>query len=1195
MSDHFGNIPIQPPESSQPDHKPPKKAARVKVTRKRTSRIPAVKTAKRKGRSSIRPSGWIIAAVAIVLCFAFYCYLGFFGVPYYVTNILPKRFHDNTGMVLKPAAVSFNPFTFRFATGPVAIFLKPEKPILSLHSLVAEIAPAGIFRLNMVCNAVAINELDLNITRELNGSYNFLPILGVDRGNNLSELLDLSNFPLSFSLNNISITDSRIIFNDLPTGKTHTVEKIQLELPSFSNIPLQKEQYLRPHFSAVVNGSPVELTGQAGLAEKGGKYQATKLSMDIHDLDLTLYSNYLPFNLPVEVKKGKANGAVNLSFDPQTANSDKLSIGFHLQLSGTELFREKGSISIDVPNARLNGNLQPISRIVHFTEIAMKEPSVETLGNPVPENDKQSGKQNEQTSPGDTPGNSQVGAAPYKLIIDQLLVDNGIVRFMPEKKGQKPISIWKSIQISLKDYGSTPVKPAGQNSGSFSLSGEKEGTPSFFSWQGTVSSTHSLTGPLKLQKMDGNALLSGVDAAHPFDIKGVADLEGQLTLSFNTEQLSNVNYKLDKAELTIDDFSLMDNKETVLAAPAAKFAPLSVVNKVINLGNAQFQQASAQFTYGRIPGFFTAFNSNTYKLQGIDFAGGVTCTAPKTSKPLLAFTNVSLKANKLDKSRNTSDNFSLSGQTESGGILKAKGSVALAPFSLSVNTGFRELPAKNIFRLFSTSSLLTDIIGNLSGKGDFKLPEEDFAGELQLTDFANKPPKEATFTWQKAIFQDVHYTAKPFHLGISSINIDQALFSWEITKTDNGPMAYLSQIFHKYLPFAIEQHSGKAQASSSIDLREISVNNFKIHIHDHRLVPDWQAEATGITGNIQDIQPANGKSTFSFTGKLDETPFTIDGTTDPFSGKNNGKFQFSLENYPLAFFQKQLEPKTDIDTSSGEFRLTLDCAWQDQQYVRSGTVTFTDVKPVDATSDSALPLALLTGVDNTFQLRFDFTETEPVAKTSLFDEILTSFQTQVVKAAVSPLLLATGDFTDLIGNEYVEFRPGQFILTDKGREVLIRYGALLQAHPRVGLVLSGGIDPKVDREAMHRQLTAIEQQRVEEENKRLFAIWQEKKNLYEKNLAEKQKQSKSAGKIMEQDIPPDVLTGFTPIRPEPIVVNKAMLLELAKKRLSIITEYFTTQLAIPPERISVVTPEDLPGTSENATNGVSIALKAISQ
>ncbi len=47
--------------------------------------------------------------------------------------------------------------------------------------------------------------------------------------------------------------------------KTHHVKDIELALPAISNFPYQSDTYIHPRFSAVVNGSPVKLTGEATL------------------------------------------------------------------------------------------------------------------------------------------------------------------------------------------------------------------------------------------------------------------------------------------------------------------------------------------------------------------------------------------------------------------------------------------------------------------------------------------------------------------------------------------------------------------------------------------------------------------------------------------------------------------------------------------------------------------------------------------------------------------------------------------------------------------------------------------------------------------------------------------------------------------------------------------------------------------
>ncbi|MGB3222020.1 MAG: DUF748 domain-containing protein, partial [Desulforhopalus sp.] len=998
MSDHFGNIPIEPPESSPPDKKPQKQTPPETIPAKPKSRRSTIKLSKTKRlktkRSSAKRStavttwGWI--AAALVIGFVVYCLVGFLGVPYYVTKIFPDHFQERTGMMLKPTTVTFNPFTFRFQAEDLRVLSESGAPIMSVNSLFADVAPSSFLRLDLICDTVTIKELDLKITREMDGSYNFQQIFGAKKDSTPAEILDISDLPFSFSLNNISISNSKIVFNDRPAKKIHTVENIKLDLPNFSNIPLQKDQYLRPHFSAIVNGSPVELTGQASMGESDNQDQTTRLSMEIHDLNLTLYSGYLPFSLPMEFHKGIANGKVDLSFNPLSESGDKLSIDFKLQISDVELTKAKGILTLAAPTTELEGKLQPVSRTVHLTNLAVTKPVISSFGKSLLRNIKEPQKKTAQETPPDSSeshaSSASTEAAPYHLVIDQLLVDNGTMLLFSEKTNQKPTSTWSAIQLSIKDYRSAQGNGKSQERGTFRLSGEKDGTSTDFSWKGSFSSTDSVTGALILQKIDSNELLNIIGSEHPFKFKGVADLKAQLIFSTNKDQAAPLTYKLHDANLIVENFSLIDEvdkdkEESILAAPVVKFTGMSYSgDKSIDFGNVQFKKATAHFTYGRIPKFFKEFDAQKYKINGIDFEGETTFNSPKKSGGSLVFTNVSLKTSELGSSKQASNNLIVTAGTETGGIFNAQGSVALSPFSVNAKTGFRELPAVDVFKFFTTSSLLNEINGNLSGKGQIKLPSKSYEGELQLTDFSNQKPKgktkESTFSWQKAVFQDVTYTANPFHVGLTSAVIDQVDYSWTITANDTEPMARLARFFQKYLPAANQPSTAKPKTGNSTGIKEISFTNGKIQIQDQRLTPHWEGEMVDFKGKIEDIQSStSSESVFSFTGRLDDTPFLMEGSVDLFSETNNGTFRFSLENYPIASFHKQLAPKTDIDTSSGEFKATVDYTWQNQQFVRAGNFIFIDVSPVDTTADSALPLALLKGDDNTFSLPVEFSST----------------------------------------------------------------------------------------------------------------------------------------------------------------------------------------------------------------------------
>jgi hypothetical protein len=144
-------------------------------------------------------------------------------------------------------------------------------------------------------------------------------------------------------------------------------------------------------------------------------------------------------------------------------------------------------------------------------------------------------------------------------------------------------------------------------------------------------------------------------------------------------------------------------------------------------------------------------------------------------------------------------------------------------------------------------------------------------------------------------------------------------------------------------------------------------------------------------------------------------------------------------------------------------------------------------------------------------------------------------------------------------------------------------------------VLSGGIAPNIDIPAMQQRLTALEQQRVDKENEKLFKIWQEKKALYQQNLSELEKQVGPGGEIVEQDIPADILAGFTPLRPVPVVVDQSMLLELGRKRIDILYQYLTGGLNLPAGRITAEKPDSSADLEDSRTVGVSITLKVFSQ
>ena len=1188
MPDRFGKITIDPTVPATP----------VVEEVKKPSPMPPSQTPKVKKRPPSRKrKGAFLWLVTVLVIFGLYNALGFLGVPYFLNSTLSNNFNNKSGMIFDPGHISFNPLTFRFATDNARIVTETGIPLLTLQSLSADLAPFSLLRLDLVCNTVTLSELSLSLTREQDGSYNFAKLLSQNEEGGPSEILNFSDLPFLFSLNNITIKNGKILFLDRPTGKTHNIENIQVDLPTFSNLPFQANQYLRPSFSAMINGSPVELTGEAHMGDTAGL--ATTLTCNLHALDLPIYAEYLPFNLPLLFTAGKADGKINLLFDPASQQEDKLSIDFELQLSNSELQTADETVFITAPATEVKGILKPIAKTVVFSTLSTKEPIVQSVGNSLLLSVDTLFKNEKKAPPTGTAVTPTVAATPFSLAIDDLLVKDGTFHLWKEKGAKQPEATWNGLQLSVKGYSSPESPESKKNSGSFSLSGTKAGSASTFTWQGDLVSLENLSGTVSLNNLDFKEFLFSIGADQGLGVKGLAAIKGQLTLSFPQDSGSAIGYKLADADLMVQDFQLLDDKMVIISAPILKTTSLATAYKTIQFGNVSVQNGSVFLPITHIPNILKQFTVGRYLLQEIDFTGQMTLISDEKGKQKTTYSGISLKAKDLASPEKAKDNFLLSAKTATGGVIEGNGDVRISPFSLTINTEFNGLAATEVFPIITHSSLLNSLTGILAGKGSLSLPKKSFTGELQLSKASLRRSTDSIFSWNDMMLQGVNYTSEPFHLGIAATLINQPQFSWQIRESDSGPMQQLASFFQQHIPAVEnEKQSGEKtkNAISPVDIQDIQFNGGNILIQDNRLKPKWKGDISEFSGNIKGIRlgGSDTNSEFSFTGKLQDAPLTISGEMDIFAKEKNGKFHLTLDSYPLASFHEQLGPLTDVNSKSGFFDLQLDCTAKDGQFQNSGSLVFSGVKAVSEKSESALTLALITGADDKFRIDFDFPRTPPLGKTIFLEEILTFFQTKVVKASVSPLLLASGDFSDLIGNEFAEFEPGQFTLTEKGKEVLARYASLLTSHPQLGLELAGDINREVDTPAMKEQLEGLERKRVEGENQKRFAAWQQEKALFDQKVAEQQKKQAAKGKITENTIPPAVLKDYIPMQPKQMIVDDVMLLDLAKKRSQSLQQYLTEQLAVQPGRLAISQLKKIANAQPGqAISGVKITLTAI--
>ncbi len=176
-------------------------------------------------------------------------------VPYLTTTLLPAKMAAALNRSVTIARAEFNPLTctltlHHLIVGPDLSTPKdPVDPLLSAGSISISFAPNRLLDGEFAYNLGA-EHFFLHLIRQKDGGYNL--------GQALNNLLPtMPALPLRFFCNAVTVSNSRLVFDDDQTGKTHLVEEISLTIPPGQRNPLTLQ--------ALINGAPITFPAATNL------------------------------------------------------------------------------------------------------------------------------------------------------------------------------------------------------------------------------------------------------------------------------------------------------------------------------------------------------------------------------------------------------------------------------------------------------------------------------------------------------------------------------------------------------------------------------------------------------------------------------------------------------------------------------------------------------------------------------------------------------------------------------------------------------------------------------------------------------------------------------------------------------------------------------------------------------------------
>ena len=356
---------------------------------------------------------WKILVGIVLFLIVAYPIVGFLVIPPIARSVAVKQASKATGREVAIEKIRLNPYLLTLAVEGFSMREADGKETFaSVGLLRVDLGWASLFCLAPVVQEVRVERPFVRVERESDGSFNFSTIGPMEKpavtseasptthslAVSSTEVLDgsadhvddvastsqtarklnlripvLSTGPLSVS--NIQILDGSADYVDDVVSTSHTVRKLNLRIPVLSNMGEQAvRRFTEPHFSARVDGKPLELEGKT---KPFANSLETTVEFGVEGLDLPEYYAYVPPVADVDLTSGALDLKVRVSYLQHRDGRADLGVSGRLAVRGIEvldgerhpLFR-LGALEVDLLRSSLLGGN------IHVGRVAIRSPHI---------------------------------------------------------------------------------------------------------------------------------------------------------------------------------------------------------------------------------------------------------------------------------------------------------------------------------------------------------------------------------------------------------------------------------------------------------------------------------------------------------------------------------------------------------------------------------------------------------------------------------------------------------------------------------------------------------------------------------------------------------------------------------------------------------------------------------------------------
>ena len=1019
-----------------------------------------------------------------------------------IAGDLSQKLHRNVSI----EQIRINPYAM---TATVRGFVMNERQskatALSFDELYINLQLQSLIRLAPVIKELRLSKPYINVARNEDYKYNF------------QDLIDefTSGAPggptPQFALNNIQVTDGRIDFDDRPEKTKHSISSIRLGIPFISSLPSYTDIFVRPSFSANVNGAPVQLGGQAK------PFDATHdsvIELDIDNLKISKYLEYSPIELNFNVRSGELNGKIKAAFRTAKDKPSLFDIGGTLGLRNLAV-EQNGGVPV-LKLARLDVLIDTISVFANRATVK----SIKADGIELRLTRHRDGSMNiaHLVSMPDKPisNEQKKESKPYFYEIADVLVDSGTLYFEDQTSERSFKTRLDNLHLAVKGLTTEAEKQA-----DVEVSFETDAKERFRHAGKLTLSPFAAQGKLDIENLRPGGLGPYYQNASALDIKeGFIDVSAGYSLQSSGDRsdlkLNNIEANLRSLRLelpgqpeplwripslVIKDGSIDVNSKTVLIGAIEATGGSGYIQREKD-GTLNYARVVRPQLADPVPMEPAKTEQTDWKIEakqiGLD-KFQINVDDRSAASPIkFIFSDVFGRIDNFSNVKNQPGKVRLRTRINKTGLLRVNGTAGTNPISAKLAVEGRDIDLLPLQPYFGDQVNFSLTGGRVSTKGTLSYESvgsaparANYQGGVELNDVATieKSDNQDLFKWKVLGLDQLQFTSEPLQLKIGQVNL--ADFYSRVIIGPDGKVNLQNLARNKEespkqtqqaalpQPVATAAAADEAKASDQrVTIGKINLQGGNINFSDFLIKPNYSANLTDVQGTISELKPET-PGDIDIKARLDQdAPVDISGKINPLGKELFLDIVADARDIEMNPFSPYSGKYVGYGIERGKLSFNVKYRLENRQLTAQNKIilnqlTFGDkIESPEATKlPVLLAVALLKDRNGVIDVELPISGSLDDPQFSVGGIVLRLVINLITKAVTAPFALLGSVFGGSSNGEelsYLEFDSGRATLSEAAHNKIATLAKAMNNRPALKVELTGRTDPVSDPEGLKR-------------------------------------------------------------------------------------------------------------------------------